>query len=92
MYDADASAPARFLLPKRIEPPNATDTDTTAAVSASTTTNSTKTPLPGGPLRWQLGADMSGLQAMARMTVRAQQMHSTYVSLPGGQGKGRCLT
>ena len=85
MYDADASAPARFLLPKRIEPPNATGNNT-AAVSASTNDNITKTPLPGGPLRWQLGADMSGLQAMARMTVRAQQMHSTYVGPPGGRG------
>lgn len=77
VYDADASAPAHFLLPKRIEPANATNaTD----VSANVTAASTRTPLPGGAMRWQLKEDMSGLQGMARMTVRAQQMYSTYVS------------
>ncbi|GAX81803.1 hypothetical protein CEUSTIGMA_g9231.t1 [Chlamydomonas eustigma] len=63
VYDADAFALARYLLPQRVGKV-ATGTAFTAATSAS---------------RWKLPANMSGLDNMAAMTYQVQQMSDTYV-------------
>ncbi len=67
VYDADTSAPARYLLTSRMAPGSDKSANTT-------------TPMPGHPLRWELSEDLSGMIGMARMSLRAQQMYTTYVS------------
>ncbi len=67
IYDADAFSPARFLFPRR------------AGASLNGTAYST-TSAAG---RYQLPADMSGLQGMAAMMHRLQEMSDAYVRRKG---------
>lgn len=43
----------------------------------------------GGPLRWLLPADMSGLQGAANMYTEAGQLYQLYVSCTQGRAGGR---
>ena len=83
VYDADAYAPARFLLPARLA-----SSSTAANASSSLQPGDAAAqlslglpqPAPGMAGRWRLPEDRaSGLDAMAAMMLRMQQMYSTYV-------------
>ena len=64
-YDADAYAPCRYHMLRRVQPDNA------SLVS---------TPQPGGKARWQLPGDGEGLRGMGGMMLRAQRMCRNYLT------------
>ncbi len=64
VYDADAFSPARFFFPRR----------------AGASLNGTAYSTASAAGRYQLPADMSGLQGMASMMHRLQEMSNAFVS------------
>ncbi|KAG1670027.1 hypothetical protein FOA52_011183 [Chlamydomonas sp. UWO 241] len=70
-YDADAFAPARFLLPMRDE--------SAAAAAQFAAETGRNVPQPGTAGRWRLPADMTGLENAAKLASRADEMYTIYV-------------
>ncbi|KAG1675984.1 hypothetical protein FOA52_014228 [Chlamydomonas sp. UWO 241] len=70
-YDADAFAPARFLLPIR---------DASAAAEAQFAAETGRDEPPAGTAgRWRLPADMAGLENAAKLASRVDEMYTIYV-------------
>ena len=81
MYDADAYAPCRYHLIQRSKgqtalPASATNgTNTTTAAAAAAVAS---LPLPGSASRWQMQADVTGLDGHAHMVHRVNSMYQVY--------------
>mmetsp|Transcript_8258 Transcript_8258/g.24923 ORF Transcript_8258/g.24923 Transcript_8258/m.24923 type:complete len:2121 (-) Transcript_8258:1576-7938(-) len=72
VYDADAHAAARYLLPAR----NVSE----AAIAHFQRETSRAAPSAGSADRWRLPANMSGLEACSSMLSRVDGMYNTYVT------------
>ena len=69
VYDADAYAPAHYLLPARHQTLWSNGTEVASHSTA---------PAPGSAGRWRLKDDLSGLEGMAAMMYRIQLMYNAY--------------